>query len=168
MHPACLPIEELLKACQVERLRAKGSGAGGQRKNKVATAVRITHTPTGCVGQAAERRDQEVNRKHAVFRLRVALALQERGWFELTKVPSVLLQSRIKDGALLINEKHADFPAVLAEVLDAMQLKDWDAARVGTLLGVRTSQVVKLLKKEPKALVQVNQQRQATGKPALR
>lgn len=47
----------------------RGSGPGGQNKNKRDTACRMTHIPTGKVAQAEEQRTQEGNRKAAFKRL---------------------------------------------------------------------------------------------------
>ncbi|MCA9240852.1 MAG: peptide chain release factor-like protein, partial [Planctomycetales bacterium] len=44
-HPSAVPLEELERDCKIERLRR--SGPGGQHRNKVETAVVITHQPTG-------------------------------------------------------------------------------------------------------------------------
>ena len=47
----------------------RGSGAGGQHRNKTDSAVRITHKPTGLVGYAEDERSQARNKKLAFQRL---------------------------------------------------------------------------------------------------
>jgi protein subunit release factor B len=66
-----LTDEALLAECDVIPFR--GSGPGGQHRNKVETGVRLLHRPTGLVAQASERRSRLQNLGVALDRLRVLL-----------------------------------------------------------------------------------------------
>jgi len=65
--PESWPMTDL----KFEAMRA--TGPGGQNVNKVSTAVRLTHVPTGLAVTAREERSQHANRKLALARLRQLL-----------------------------------------------------------------------------------------------
>jgi hypothetical protein len=161
VHPAGFSVESLLAECDVRRLRR--SGPGGQRRNKVETAVVLRHRPTGIEAEAAERRNQAENRSVAVFRLRVNLAIKVRTARSTSEVPSLLWQSRCRGGRVSISTTHDDFPVLLAEVMDVVAVHDGDVKAAAAIFQCTASQLVKLLKKEPRAIATVNQQRQAHG-----
>lgn len=152
-HPADAIDKGLLDLC--EQSHTRGSGAGGQHRNKVSTGVKLKHTPTGESVSATDSRSQQQNLSAAAFRLRLRLALNHR--LERPPEPSALWRSRTtKKGQMSVNEKHADFPALLAEALD----HTWQCGGVLSLtaatLGVSTSQLRKFLAKEPQAMQRVN------------
>jgi hypothetical protein len=47
----------------------RGSGAGGQKKNKTENCCRCSHLPSGAVGKAEEGRSKEQNKKKAFRRM---------------------------------------------------------------------------------------------------
>jgi hypothetical protein len=167
-HPACLDPEAFAADCEFQATRR--SGPGGQNRNKVETAVILTHRPTGISAEAAERRSQGENRRVALFRLRLKLALEVRWPADVhgpQYQPSLLWQRRCRGGWVVINPEHDDFPALLAEALDVLAESDHDPRGAAATLGCSTSQFVKLLKDEPRALALVNQQRRRAGLHAL-
>jgi hypothetical protein len=163
-HPAAIDPDRLAAECEFKATRR--SGPGGQNRNKVETAVILTHRPTGIVAEAAERRSQGENRREALFRLRLKLALEIRT--PGGDAPSPLWKSRLRGGRVVVNSEHDDFPALLAEALDALATRDDDVKEAAASLGCTTSQFVKLLAAEPRALVQVNARRTARGLHPLR
>lgn len=58
-----------LQDTDLEITHLKGSGPGGQNRNKRMTGVRIVHLPTGTVVVATERRSQGQNLEAAKARL---------------------------------------------------------------------------------------------------
>lgn len=164
LHPAQLSVEQLLMDCDIQRTRR--SGPGGQHRNKVETAVVITHRPTGVRAEASERRSQDLNRKQAVFRLRVKLALQVRGQVESKR--SEAWKKHVSGGRLSVSRSHDNLPALLAEALDVIAENSYAVADAAALLGISTSQLVKFLKIEPAGLALVNRERQSRGEPNLR
>jgi hypothetical protein len=165
-HPAARTAEQLLAECDVRRLRR--SGPGGQHRNKVETAISLHHLPTGVRAEASERRSQVQNQTQAVFRLRVNLALEVRRPCGPDYVPSPLWQSRCGGGVLKLSAAQDDFPTLLAEALDVLAALDADPKRAAAVLSCTPSQLIRLLKLDPRALALVNGWRRERQMHALR
>lgn len=162
-HPAALPPVELLTACDTRRLRR--GGPGGQHRNKVETAVVLTHRPTGISAQASERRSQSANQRRALQRLRIELALQVRCSLDATKQvrPSQRWKSRIDGGRISVNPDHEDFPALVAEALDILDVAEFDLSTAARQLQVTSSQLGKFLKLESTVWQRVSAERNKRG-----
>ena len=157
-----LPAELLVRQCRVDAYR--GSGPGGQHRNKTSSAIRVTHTPTGIIATGTEMRSQLQNRNHALGRLRRKLAIELRlpvdipsfvrpGW--LDEIPGAA-DLGIRPG----NER---FDEVLAIVLDVLEGAAASVSAAAMTLGVNTAAVVAFLAADPGVWQKVAAMRKAAG-----
>jgi hypothetical protein len=143
-----LPPSALLAQCREEHYRA--SGPGGQRRNKVETAVRLVHGPSGVTAQAEESRYLHENRRRALRRLRerIALKIRVRPEEGQRPLPPEFVSSRTAAGALSISRENAAYPIVVATVLDALLAANGSYAEAARSLGLTTSQMLRFLRRD--------------------
>ncbi|MDA0802496.1 MAG: peptide chain release factor-like protein [Planctomycetota bacterium] len=167
VHPATLEPEVLLPLCEIQTGRV--SGPGGQHRNKTDSAVWIRHVATDLETQATERRSQHENRRVALWRIRVKLAIRCRTAVDRDRHKASALWCRRRQGSKLpVSATHQDYPALLAEALDVVTARRFDIAGAAAVLGVTMSQLSRLIRHEKHAFAMLNDGREATGLPRLR
>lgn len=158
------PDDKLLAECTQQTYRA--SGPGGQHRNKVSSAVRLVHPPTGLVASAEERRSQHENRAVALHRLREALALAIR-----VPLPAPVpwpANVQVQDRRLRVSDRNPALPQVIALALDALEDAAGSPSIAGEHLGVSTSSLTKFLYAHPAAWRTAQAIRAAHGQPPLK
>lgn len=107
--------ENLERETTIEFFR--GSGPGGQHRNKRETGVRLRHIPSGVVVEAVEERSQARNREVAFERL--AEELEKLSKPETPRIPTKPSRSqrvnRLKEKHEISEKKKLRKPPVLPE-----------------------------------------------------
>lgn len=65
--------EVVLRDCDLVFQATRGSGAGGQKRNKTSSCIQLTHLPTGLQIRCESERSQSQNRQSAISLLRSRL-----------------------------------------------------------------------------------------------
>ena len=128
----------LLRDC--EFIMQKGTGNGGQKINKTASAVRLRHRPTGIAVAANEERSQARNRHIALRKLRYEIALRVHAdpsgeVFSLLPSPSPV--------------NHARLILWTAALFDRLAASNFDPAQTAEFCGVSVSQLERAMRKYP-------------------
>ena len=148
-----LSDDELLRLCRVDTFR--GTGPGGQKRNKTESAVRVTHRESGISAFDDQTRSQHLNRIRALQKLRLELAVNMRQATQLWEKACPGLNSRF-------------YPCWLGAVFDALTATGFRLAEAATLLGSSTGKLSRNLSRDPFACQLVNQERQKRALTALR
>lgn len=165
----------------------KASGPGGQHRNKVSSAVRVHHRPTGLSAHGDDSRSQHENKRLAIKRLRMQIALQVRR--NIDRTPPAELPEPIRSclHAVKSSGKRVDEPGVTAAgkrlnvgrkdvrfwpvsqyVLDLLEAFESRLADAAGYLGVTTSNLVAHLKKDRHLFGAAQQMRKRFGESPLR
>jgi hypothetical protein len=163
-HPALLlSDEELLAECEMHTLR--GSGPGGQKRNKTESAVRIRHGPTGVAATAQESRSQAENRRRALRRLREAVALRVRTpvALESFRRPEELVRGVDGAGRLRLNERHWGYAIVAATVLDVFDAYQGRLRDTAEHLELAPGRLTQFLAEHPRLWQETNRIRTRHG-----
>jgi hypothetical protein len=162
-----LPEEaKLLAESDVNTYRA--SGPGGQNRNKVESAVRIRHRPTGVTVIAEESRSQAENRRRALRRLRRALALQVRRPVAEDMVPQEVRACIDGKGRLSVGRRDTRYLAAIAAVLDVLVDAEGSVSTTASRLGLTTGSLSAFLTADEDLMAEANRIRADRGLRALR
>ena len=145
----------LLRDCQVSTRR--GTGPGGQKRNKTESAVRIVHLPTGLAAENDTTRSQHANRALALRRLRQLLALQ----FRLPPAP-------VETAQLPPALDHPAYPRWLANAYDHLEAQGFRISEAAAALRMTTGALVKALSRDAEAWQRLAAGRHAAGLPPLK
>jgi len=156
----------LLAECEVDTYRA--SGPGGQNRNKVETAVRLRHKPTGLSVIAEESRSQAENRARALRRLRKAIALRVRRPVDVEGVPEAVRACIDGDGRLRVGQRDRRYLACAAAVLDVLHSLGGFVSAAAARLGLTTGNLAAFLTADVDLLAETNRMRAAFGLRPLR
>ncbi len=149
-----LSDDALLRQCDV--VTCRGSGPGGQKRNKTSSAVRLLHKPSGIAAENDESRSQHTNRIFALRSLRLKIALQLR--LQPPSSPLGQAPGANSDAFLLW----------LARAFDILESVGYKISDAVPLIGISTNQILKAFEKIPAAWQELNAQRTAHFLPVLR
>ena len=140
--------EELFASCTMESFQA--SGPGGQKRNRKYSAVRIIHTPTTLSVISSETRSQSNNRRIALKKLRIKLAVEIRG-------PGISLD-RLKIGL-----SNLEYPLWIALLFDKLWDFKFSIGKTSESLGISTSILIKLVARDSNIWKIINYNRENLG-----
>ena len=148
--------DELLAECDIHIYKA--SGPGGQHRNKVSSAIRYKHRPTGISAVANDSRSQHTNRRKALTRLRMNLALRLRHPVlpKQDELPPTVIECifspKKRDATSLkrfqIGHRDHRFWPVTAHLLDWLDAAEGRLSPVARRMGISTSNLTSVLKSE--------------------
>jgi hypothetical protein len=161
-----LSEDQLLAQCRVEHYR--GSGPGGQKRNKTSNAVRLKHEETGLIVTATEARSAKENHLFAVRRMRLKLVAEIREAIELLhfEPPDWFLSIR-HEGHIDVSHRHEFYAATGGLILDLLAACRGTPSDVAANLGVNTTAVIRILENEPVWWTKANEIRASLSLPKL-
>jgi hypothetical protein len=160
-----LTDEKLLQQCRISISR--GSGPGGQKRNKTSNAIRLTHLSSGISAVASDSRSQLENKIHALRRLRLKLAIELREPIAPNFEPPDWFLSIRHNGKIEASHRHQFYTPTMGLLLDLFYALRGSPADVGIILGTSTSEVIRFLEREPQVWTAANRIRAELNLPPL-
>eukprot|EP00466_Bigelowiella_natans_P003402 jgi/Bigna1/133871/aug1.23_g8579 len=142
-----------------ESKRYRGSGPGGQHRNKVETCARVTHIATGISATACEHRELKLNTDMAVRRLRIKLAADIRHPFVM--VDGQHLNFPGTKGRISASNK--GYPLFVARFLDVLAGNKGQLRPAAEAFGITSSAATRIAFADKVFLASVQSIRQQNG-----
>jgi putative hydrolase of the HAD superfamily len=155
------PYKLLLK-CRREAYQA--SGAGGQKRNRVMSGIRLIH-PSGIRAQDCSGREAQRNLETALFKLRIEMA-----WAAAESLPEnfKILEMIAPFAANKISLEHEKYPLILAWILHVLKATHGDVSKLAKATGWTSSAWVRQIHKDSRLWQEVQALRSAGGRPLLK
>ena len=144
----------LSAVCELEFF--KGTGPGGQKRNKTSSAVRASLPAWSVTATDCTERSQTRNRANALRKLRLELAMTHR------VVPA---QAPERTACALTS---ADYPLWLARVLDIFEERAFAPREAAAQLGVSSSSLIKTFYRDPVLWQRLQKELSRRGLPLLK
>ena len=170
--------QALLARCDMHIYKA--SGPGGQHRNKVSSAIRLRHQPTGISATANDSRSQHRNKTLAIVRLRMNLAIKLRcpkNPDDEPTLPEVLTECLSKGPPkkststakrkVTVGRKDHRFWHVAAILLDLLDGAGGRLSAVATYLELSTGNLTSLLKSDRHLFAETQSIRKQHQQPPL-
>lgn len=144
----------------------KASGAGGQKRNKTSSAVRMRHRSSGLVANASDSRSQAENRRLALARLRTNIALDLREPVAPDQEIAPEVARIVQQGPLGKSSKtrvQVEYLMRLADVLDVLEAHGAALSKAAEQIGVTTANLGKLLRGDDRLVRRVAEMRTRHG-----
>ncbi|NQU64340.1 MAG: hypothetical protein HQ517_08685 [SAR324 cluster bacterium] len=140
--------EELLKICRVDIFR--GSGRGGQKRNKTTNAIRLTLFNLAVTESASRSKAQNVD--HALKKLRVAIALETSPEFRRGGNPGPFpeeIQPYLFREVIRIHPQNPVFPIFIGYLVDHFIKYEGKWSIIASHYRISSSQIRRFIEKHP-------------------
>jgi len=177
-HRPYLSLDDRALAAECDVHLYRSSGPGGQHRNKVSSAVRLRHRPTGIAAHADGSRSQHDNRRMALRRLRMNLACRHRLGIDPGegRIPPVVAECLFTPHGrasgrtahkLQVGRKDHRFWLVAAVVLDVLDACAGRLAETARFFGISTANLVGVLQSDRHLLAATQALRKQHGQKSL-
>ncbi len=141
---------DLLSECA--KLPLNSSGAGGQKRDRKYSGIRLIHKPTGVQVVSTATRSRARNESDALGKLRMAIALEIRCPWDVGE------RSRLE-----LPKKGRPTPAMVADLFDLLEDRGFRIGEAVKELGVSTASLVKFVSRDKMLWRRLNERRMGMG-----